>query len=234
MFTHIYNTRYGDYKDYDTVKVGTVLDIVQDISTKEAESCGYGINKLREINIAWLMQGINVRFEKPVKISKPIEVSTAIKSLKGVISERGCLLKQDGEIVAKTIANWFTFDTKKMRACRVPKEMHDCYTCYDFKDSFFEYVRPAILEIEKPKYVVRVGNKDLDTNKHLNNQKAADLLMDALPYEFDFNNLGILYKKAAYLGDELEVCVKEIEKGYYVHLQTNESQVCVAGVFEKL
>lgn len=234
MFTHTYETRYGDFKDYETVKTGTVLDIVQDISTKEADFYGYSIQKLREMNVAWLMQGINVYFDAPVKVNCPIEVSTAVQSLKGAVSERGCILRQEGKIVAKTIANWFTFNTQKMRVCRIPTEMHECYTCHDFKDSFFEYKRPQILEIENSEYTVRVANKDIDTNKHLNNQKSADLLMDALPFDFNFNYLGILYKKATYLGDELEVCIKEIEKGHYVHLQTKDKDVCVAGVFENI
>lgn len=234
MFTYTYETRYGDFKDFETVKTGTILDIVQDVSTKEADSCGYSIQRLREMNMAWLMQGINVYFEKPVRINTPIEVETAVQSLKGAVSERGCILRQNGEVVAKTIANWFTFNSEKMRVCRIPAELHECYVCHDFKDSFFSYKRPPVFEIENPEYSVRVSNKDIDTNKHLNNQKAADLLMDALPFDFNFNYLGILYKKATYLGDELEVCIKETEKGYYVHLQNKDKELCVAGVFENV
>ena len=33
------------------------------------------------------------------------------------------------------------------------------------------------------------------------------------------------------LGDELEVCIKKLTDGYYVHLQTNEKEICVAGTF---
>jgi len=42
----------------------------------------------------------------------------------------------------------------------------------------------------------------------------------------------VFYKKSAYLGDELELCIKEIPKGYYVHLQTKDKEICVAGKFE--
>ena len=232
MFTYTYETRYGDFKDYEVIKKGTVLDIVQDISTKEADYCGYSIQKMRELNMAWLMQGINVHFVKPIKILKPITVETAVQSLKGVVSERCCVLKQDGEVVAKTIANWFIFNTEKMRVSKIPDEMHNCYTLHDFNDDFFSYKKPEIFEDAEIMYTIRVSNKDIDTNKHLNNQKAADLLMDALPFEYEFSHMRILYKKATYLGDELEVCVKRTEKGYYVHLQTTDKQVCVVGEFE--
>ena len=234
MFTHTYETRSGDYKDFETVKVGTVLDIVQDISTKEADFCGFGIDKMRGLNMAWLMQGINLTFIKPVKTHTPIEAFTAVQRLKGAISERCCILKQNGQPVVKTVANWFVVDTEKLKVCRIPPELHECYKCYDFNDSFFEYVRPALFEFEEADYMIKVSNKDIDTNKHLNNQKSADILMDALPFDFTFNNLKILYKKAAYLDDQLEVCVKKLDNGYYVHLQTPEKQICVAGTFENL
>ena len=232
MFTYTYETRYGDFKDFENLKKGALLDIVQDISTKEADFCGYGVEQLREMNLAWLMQGINVCFEKPAKILKPIVVETAVQGIKGVISERGCILKQDGEVVAKTIANWFTFNTEKMRVCKIPEEIHNCYTLHNFNDIFFTYKKPEILNNVDVAYKIRVSNKDIDTNKHLNNQKGAELLMDALPFEYDFKNLRILYKKSAFLGDELEVCVQKNENGYYVHLQTTDKQVCVVGEFE--
>lgn len=234
MFTYTYETRYGDYKNYDIIKPGSILDFIQDVSIKDSNRCGYDAEKLKEMKMAWLLQGTNVHFEKTVKPDIPLEISTAIKNLKGATSARGCIIKQNGEIVAKTIANWFIFNVERQRIGKITPEMHDAYEFYDFEDNFFNYQKLELCEIDKAEYTVRIGNKDIDTNMHLNNQKGAELLMDALPFEFYFNNMNVLYKKSAYLGDELEVCVKEIENGYYVHMQTKVGEVCVAGKFENI
>ncbi len=234
MYTHTYETRYGDFKDFDTIKTGAVLDMVQDVSILDSNRCSYGINALRDMSLAWLLQGINVKIEKPVKTFMPIEVSTGVKTLKGVTSERGCIIKQNGEVVAKTIANWFLFNTEKMRIAKIPQDMHDKYEFYDFNDEFFTFVKPDLYDINEPLYTVKVSNKEIDTNMHLNNQKGADLLMDALPFDFSFNSIKILYKKPAYLNDMLGVCIKETEKGYYVHLMSQDNDVCVAGTFENI
>lgn len=233
MFSYTYETRYGDYKDFDTVKPGSVLDIIQDISIKDSARLGYGLDNLRKMNMAWLMQGINLRFENPVKTLTDIEVYTAVKSMRGATSERGCILKQNGKTVAKSIANWFVFDTEKMRVSKIPAEIIPVYEIYNFEDEFFTFKKPELCEIENAKYTVKVANKDIDTNMHLNNQKGADILMDALPFDFYFNDIKLLYKKPAYLGDELEVCIKQIPNGFYVHTQTKEKEICVAGTFEK-
>jgi len=232
MYTITYETRYGDYKDFDTIKPGVILDIVQDISTKDAHRCGYSIHKLRKMNVAWLLQGISVRFEKPVKTLIPIVTETAVRKFKGATSERCCILKQNNEIVAKTTANWFIFDIINKRPSRISEDMISDYELYEFDDSF-GYKKPQIFKIEKPEYTIQIRNKDLDTNMHLNNQKGAEILMDALPFDFYFDEINLLYKKPSFLGDELQVCKKELPNGYYVHLQTKDGEICVVGTFEK-
>lgn len=233
MFEYIYDIRYCDYKDFDTVKTSTLLDAIQEVAIRNSEYSGYGVENLRQMNRAWLLQGINVCIEKPASTHSELQVHTAIKSLKGVLSERGTIIKQNGEVVAKSIANWCLLDTEKMRLARIPKEMTEAYEHCDFQDEFFTYIRPEVLEDVPEKYTIRVSNKELDTNKHLNNQKGAELLMDALPFEFELRNIKIHYPNPAYLGEELFVCVKEIENGYYVHLMKQDGTVCVVGTFEK-
>lgn len=232
MYSYDYNIRYSDYKDFETVKTSALLEVIQEIAILNSASCGFGVDNLRNMNRAWLLQGINVRIENPVSTHYPLVANTAVKSLKGVLSERGTIIEQNGKTVAKSIANWCLLETNRMRLARIPKEMTDSYEYYDFGDEFFTYVRPDVIENAPEKYKIRVSNKELDTNKHLNNQKGAELLMDALPFEFELRNIKIHYPNPAYLGEELSVCVKEIEKGYYVHLKNSENVICVAGTFE--
>ena len=232
MYTKTYETRYGDYKDYETIKPSTVMDLVQDVSVAHSATCGYGLYDLRDMQLAWFLHGIKVHFDKPISTKTPVTVFTAVKAMRGMISQRGCRLLQNGEVVAKTIADWFLFDVAAGKPCRMPKEMLTAYPPFDFDgDEFYHYTKPA-LQSPPIAYSVRISNKEIDTNKHLNNQKSAELLMDALPFEFAFTDMNVLYKQAAYWGDELDVCVAEIENGYYVHLQTKAGDVCVAGTFE--
>ena len=232
MFRYDYNIRYSDYKDFETVKISSILEVIQETAILNSASCGFGIDNLRNINRAWLLQGINVRIENSVSTHYPLTVNTAVKSLKGVLSERGTNIEQNGKTVAKSIANWCLLDTERMRLARIPKEMTDSYEHYDFGDEFFSYVRPEIIEDAPEIYKIRVSNKELDTNKHLNNQKGAELLMDAIPFDLEIKDIKLYYPNPAYLGEELSVCVKEVDNGYYVHLKNTDGLVCVAGTFE--
>lgn len=233
MFEFEHKIRYSDYKDFDTVKVSTALELIQEAAIQDSDQFGYSIEKLREMKIAWLLLGYNVHFNKPISAHSPITTFTAVKTMKAATSVRGAILYQDGEVVAKSIANWFMFDVEKMKPARIPEEMLTCYGDYDFNDEFFNYKKPEILAIKSPEYTICVCNKEIDTNRHLNNEKGAELLMDALPFEFEFTDMSIIYKNQAHLGDILSVCVKELENGYYVHLETENKDVCVAGTFLK-
>ncbi len=232
MYTHIYETRYGDYKTHNIIKPSAILDIVQDIAIKHSDYCGYGLNTLKEMNLAWLIQGIKLHFNKPVKTGVPITAKTAIANMRGATSVRGCIIEQNGEEIAKTVTNWFLFDISSGRPARIPAEFSDKYGIHSFEDDFFSYSKP---DMEKADllYSIRVSNKEIDTNNHLNNQKSAELLMDALPFDFQFSDMNILYKKSAYLGDELYLCLKKTDNGFFVELQTKDSETCVAGRFEK-
>ncbi len=233
MHSYTYQIRYGDYKNFNEIKASALLDIIQDVSIQDSTRVGYSIHALRDINKAWLMQGINVRFEKPISTKSPLTVSTGVKSFHASTSERCCVVEQEGAVVARTIANWFLVDVEINRAIRIPPEILEAYEVGGFEDAFFSFQKPKLQDAEVV-YSVRVSNKEIDTNLHLNNQRAAELLLDAIPFEFSFNDMKILYKKAIYLGDVLEVCVSQTEHGYFVKLQTMAGELCVAGSFENL
>ena len=233
LFEHSYETRYGDFKTPETIKPAVILDMIQDIATKHSEKCGYGIPVMEGLKQAWLLQGIKAHFDKPIATNTPVTIKTAVKSMKGTTSPRCSYIEQNGEVIAKTIANWFLLDIEKGKPVRIPAEMGAAYDYDDFDEEFFTYKKLKPQEADVL-YTIRVGNKEIDTNNHLNNQKSAELLMDALPFDYFFTDMEVFYKQSAYLGDELEVCMKEIENGYYVHLQTKDGDVCVAGTFVNL
>ncbi len=233
MFTAIYETRYGDYKDTKTIKTSSILDMVQDAAVKHSAARGYSVEVLTGMNLAWLIRGIKARFEVPIETGSSITVNTGIKQMRGLTSKRCCIIEQNGRQVAKTIADWFLFDTKEMRPCKVPDEILDAYEVSEFDDEFFSYKKPLSVEA-RPLYKILVSNKEIDTNRHFNNQKSTELLMDALPFDYSFTDMTVLFKQSAYLGDELELCVSEIQNGYYACLRFSDGAICVEGTFENL
>ena len=92
MFEFEHKLRYSDYKDFDTVKVSTALELIQEAAIQDSDQFSYSIDKLREMNLAWLLLGYNVHFEKPISTKYPITTFTAVKNMKAATSVRGAIL----------------------------------------------------------------------------------------------------------------------------------------------
>lgn len=234
MFSIKYIPRYGDYKDYEHIKTSSVLDMIQDVSTRASAHYGYDIHTLRDMKRAWLLQGINLHYDSEIRPDAQIEIFTAVTPSNGVTSERCCIIEQNGKKVGKSVACWFLFNSEKQRPVRIPKEMLDVYEVAEFDDVFLKFRKMDLLDCENVWRSVVVSNKEIDTNLHMNNRKSAELLMDALPFDFYFNDINIIYKKPAFLGDKLDICIKELEDGFYVHMQNTEKEIFVAGTFRNI
>lgn len=232
MYSLDYEIRYSDYKDYDTVRPITALEVIQEIAIRDSSALGYDLDTLKDMGVAWLLKGFNVHFQKPISTHAPLEAFTAIKRTKASTSERGSIIKQNGEVIVKSIANWFLFSAQKLRPCKIPEEMLNMCQLYDFGDEFFTYQKPESVPNPEPLYYVRVSNKDIDTNRHINNLKSAEILMDTLPFDYFFSDMSIIYKKQAYLGDTLGVCSKKTDHGYYASLVDKDDNICVEVTFE--
>ncbi len=227
MTEFLYETRYGDFKDFENVRTATLLDIVQDISIKASEEAGYGIYVLHDRGLAWLMAGITFKILKRVDTKNPILAKTGVHKMGGVTSNRGCILMQNDEIVAKSIANWFLMDIVEERLTRIPKEMLEAYPTHDFGDEFFTYKKPKFPQFTGEGEAVKVCNRDIDTNCHLNNVKALEIILDGVSPDFEFNTLDIIYKRESYLGDTLIREVIESDGGYYIALLGEDKGVNV-------
>ena len=68
-----------------------------------------------------------------------------------------------------------------------------------------------------------VRRRDIDINNHMNNLYYLDYALEALPeevYSKFFNNVEIMYKYSAKLGETINCFYKEEEDGYYVMMKS--------------
>ncbi len=227
MYVKDYEFRYGDLDINGNIKAGTVLDILQDIAVQHSNSVGYDSEKLGEMKIAWLLEGWRVRFDAPLRSRSKVTVKTGIMTLKACESNRGYEVWQDGERKIVATADWFTVNTEKMRITRIPAECIDAYEKVDEADNGlpFERFKPeADIEIIDTR---TVENRDLDTNRHMNNVKSAELAFNYLPVDFCVSELVIRYRKELKKDEKFSVCQKAIDGGYLLELKNSEGEACV-------
>lgn len=227
MYIKDYEFRYGDLDINGNIKAGTVLDILQDIAVQHSNSVGYDSLRLAQIKIAWLLEGWRVRFDAPLNNQSSVTVKTGIMTLKACESNRGYEVWQDGERKIVATADWFTVNTEKMRITRIPAECIDAYEKVDEADNGlpFERFKP---EADVETIGTRtVENRDLDTNRHMNNVKSAEIALSYLPVDFHVSELIIRYRKELKKDENFSVCQKNIDGGYHFELKNSEGDACV-------
>ena len=75
-------------------------------------------------------------------------------------------------------------------------------------------------------YEYTVQRRDIDINNHMHNLYYLDLAYEALPkdvYEnYSFDNVEIMYKSGAYLGDKLKCFYKEIDNEHFITIKSSD------------
>ena len=77
-------------------------------------------------------------------------------------------------------------------------------------------------------YNYTVSRRDLDINSHMHNLNYLDLAYEALPqdvYESNiFDNVEIMYKKGALLGDKLKCLYSYIDNKHYITIKSEDEK----------
>ena len=227
MFVKDYEFRYGDLAENGNIKAGTILDILQDAAICHSNSVGCDSEKLKSINIAWLLEGWRVKFLSPLHNRSKVTVKTGIMTIKACESNRGYEVWQDDECKVIATADWFTVNTEKMRITRIPAECIEGFDRVDEPDNGlpFERFKPETeMDIIDRR---NVEKRDLDTNHHMNNVKSAEIALNYLPEDFNIFELIIRYRKELKCGEEFDVFSKTIDGGICVELKNSTGDSCV-------
>ncbi len=227
MFEMDYTLRYGDLNRNGNVRLGAILDILQDIAGRHSSSVGYSYDVLYEKSIAWLMQGWRVKTISALDYDYPVRVKTGIMNVKRFTSERKYEIWQNGELKLIATADWFTVDITKLKPILVPQEILVAYDTVteESNDLPFIKLRPEIdTEFIKE---AKVEDRDLDQNQHVNNAKSAEILSDGLYDSSIPSEIRITYRKAVMPENKMLICYTKQDDGYYLELKNENNEPCV-------
>lgn len=226
MFIKDYVLRYSDLDRNGEVKICSVIDLLQDISIAHCDAMGFPTEKMAEMNVAWLLDGWRIKVFEKLDPKKKVAVKTGIMKIKATQTERKYELWQGDVLKIKAGAIWFTVDTSAMRIIRVPEVFLNAYNVVD-EDPDCKFLKFKSDDDAVFVRKTKVERRDLDTNNHMNNVKSAEVLVNAMPEEFDIAELLIRYRKELVLGEEIIIRTKEDGASFYGELLNSDNQVCV-------
>ena len=180
-----------------------LLRYFQEAAHEHANNLGVGFSKLREQNIFWVLSAINLEIGELPGFDEIFTIKTWPRGNDRLYSLRDFLLFHNDKIVAKATTLWLLIDVNSKRPIR-PERVVEGIDFFSEKRVFSNDFAPITPIIEKSLIEERhVRFSDLDINRHVNNVRYLEWVLDAV---HDYCNIENRIKgiTVQYLGEFLE------------------------------
>ncbi len=206
MYSEIREVKYSDLAPDGEASLPAILRFYQDTAINHSAHAGYPLEKLYAGDRAWILLSMNTDIIRYPRDRETVTVSTFTTAFERCFGYRAFEIKDMSEnIIASAASFWVFMDIKKGRPVRIYEGIPKTYLIDDRQT--LEYIKREF-EVGETAEVgtVKVGKRDLDTNRHVNNVKLAEYLLEAIPLDAKIKKAQIYYKHAVYEGEELSVC----------------------------
>lgn len=216
MYEKEYTVRYSEVAQNAESSLSALVSYLQDTTMFHSDTVGQGIGDLMQHHMAWLLASWHIKINRYPRYAEKIRARTWATKFASVYGYRDFeIVDEDDKVLAYAGSVWILYDSAERKMKRVTQEIADIYKP---EPKFaFDEEEPRL---RAPKQYDDSGKcvvcrRDIDTNNHVNNIHYIDFALDALPQDLVVNELRISYKKAAVLGDEINVGVSAEADGSY-------------------
>lgn len=179
----------------------------------------------------WVINQWDVEIIKRPKRNDEIMVETISAGAKKFYAYRNFTIYDgEGNIYVKAMSRWLILDKKTKRPVRVPEELIDLYgvdKSLDYIKKDFKYKKDLENSTE---YEFTVRRSDIDTNKHANNAKYLNWILETLPIDKEIRRIQLIYKKelkykAEIISKTSNVIVEENNEVVYNSIEDKQGNV---------
>lgn len=211
--------RYSECGEDGKIKLASIINLFQDASSAHSESLGVGMDYLKSVRRAWILNSWQIIVERYPKAHEEIEVTTWPTGFRGVFGPRNfCLKTQDGEMLAYAHTLWVYMDIENGMPTKPSEEEKAIYGTEPPLE--MEYASRKIKMPEEAKMVdtISVRKYHIDTNSHVNNCQYVQMAVEVLPEDFQTKQVRVEYKKSAVYGEKIVIKMAEEEERIVVEL----------------
>lgn len=167
---HTYTVKSFECDRKDTLRLLTLLNLLQDIADDSANEIGIGYDYLRTVGKAWVLIAMNVQIDRMPHLQEEITIKSWPSDFNALYSEREFeVWSADGQRIIRACSQWIVIDYESRR----PVHLKEWLPLYEpirekviLEDRF-----PKLPAVEQADYSERflVRYDDIDRNDHVNN-----------------------------------------------------------------
>lgn len=210
------------------IGVSGILSIFQDTMTALNNHLGMSYDDLMALGYVWFVTKYWLRVSRWPVQGERILVETELTAAEGFIAERTFYLSDsNGNLLMQSVSDWMLNSLSEQRIVRLEEvpEM-EIYEVVGDKRTNFRRLNRVTHWSDQREHLVEEA--DLDVNRHVNHGKyvvwVEDWLAEANQNIRDFNDIKVIYKSQAYLGDALTLKIAPQGGGYRFDMLSEDGQ----------
>lgn len=240
-FMKKYDVLYYDSDINKNLKLVPLMRIFGDISALHEEELAHdGVKYLKDLGLSWVIYSYSINVHKKIPYKSSVSVETYLEGIKKFYACRVYrVYNENNDFVAEGKIIFLLIDLKKRRAVRIPKEYCELINMGDNGSIELKSTKVEKLVREDLESNISVRRSDIDFNKHVNNTKYLEWVLEATPEcildEYSLISAKIKYEKEIRFGDCVKIICQwdEVEEGYKcLYKVLNDSQGEVSAFIE--
>lgn len=210
-----------------SLKLGMIVDYLQDCSTFHSEDLGRGVDYLRARNMAWLMASWQIVIKRKPYHGERIKITTWPYAFRNCYGDRNFTIHtEDGELLVEANSLWVLVNTENGHPVRrIPEEISEAYTLEPKIDMEYASRKVRIKGEYEELPSVRVQKYQIDSNNHVNNSQYVYMAAACVPDDLKYSEVRVEYRNQAVLDDEVIPRVYREDGRVVVSMDGTDGQV---------
>ena len=199
------------------LRTNVLFDFMQQSAVKNAEALGVGVAKMRETNLAWVLNRLKLSVERYPKVGETVVLSTyPVRIDKYFVYRDFQLHDTEGSQIAYATSVWLLLDLEKRTMASVPAFVHRIE--YPIIPNPLPPISGKVLPLKTVDFNTHhtVLAEDLDFNDHASNVSYVKWLVEAMPLAIQNNyfltQLDINYRAECYLNEPVLIEIHQKTK----------------------
>ncbi len=235
-FESEFTMNFYDLSQYEEATPMTMLRLLQETAGDHHFPVGENIIDLYRRNLGWVLLSGIMKFDRYPKYKEKITIRTWMSKYKSIRGFReNHVIDEQGEIIGRSKGLWLFFDIKKRRPISIPDQFIKGWSLDpEISIDFDPNKKLPVLDDGEFRDIIKVKKFDIDANKHVNNLRYFQWLIEVVPDKVMKENYlheieGRFLHEANY-GDQLLLytrIVKMDREYYHTIFDLTKNKVCV-------
>jgi medium-chain acyl-[acyl-carrier-protein] hydrolase len=237
-FDKQFELRYLEMNKLGEASPTIILALLEEAAADHCFSINYSLYDLMKQNIGWVLVSGVMKMERYPKYKENITIRTWLSgysAIKGI--RENIIYDEHFNIIGRAKGLWVFFDIKRRRPIQIFDDIKQKWSFCD-EESINYDITKKIEAIDSAKYTkeFKVNRFDVDMNKHVNNIRYLQWVMDSIPDEFIDNYYlhsidGRFIAEAQYGDEIMSFTEMNISDNSFTHtIKTNNNKVCASAI----